>query len=47
MGLTGFGSLPGKERLILELLVSEGSIYGRMLSAWNAFTRELAWEMKP
>ena len=102
MGLTGFGSLPGKERLILELLVSEGSMYGlalvdrsggalkrgtvyvtlgrmeakglvesaqeplppggiglprriyrptplgrRMLSAWNAFTRELAWEMKP
>jgi DNA-binding PadR family transcriptional regulator len=96
-----FGPLPRKEHLILELLASEGPLYGlalveraggalkrgtvyvtlgrmeakglvesvqeplppggiglprriyrpttiglRMLSAWNAFTRELAWETK-
>ena len=95
-------SLPRKERLILELLTSEGPMFGlqlvehsdgalkrgtvyvtlgrmeakrlvesqqeqlppggiglprriyrptalgtRVLRAWNAFTRELAWEMKP
>jgi PadR family transcriptional regulator PadR len=102
MRLTGFGPLPGKEQLILELLVSEGPMYGlalversggalkrgtvyvtlgrmeakgwvvsaqeplppggiglprriyrptalgeRALRAWTAFTRELAWELKP
>ena len=96
------GPLPGKEQLILELLVSEGPMYGlllversggalkrgtvyvtlgrmearglvestqepvlpgsiglprrnyratllgeRTLRAWTAFTRELAWEVKP
>jgi DNA-binding PadR family transcriptional regulator len=96
------GSLPKKERLILELLASEGPMYGlalversdgalkrgtvyvtlgrmeekglvaseqepqaagaiglprriyrptplgeRMLRAWTAFTRELAWEVQP
>jgi DNA-binding PadR family transcriptional regulator len=101
MGPTGFGPLPEKERLILELLAAEGPMFGlalverssgalkrgtvyvtlgrmeakglveseqeplppggiglprriyrpttlgtRMLRAWNAFTRELAWEMK-
>jgi DNA-binding PadR family transcriptional regulator len=99
---TGPGPLPAKERLILDLLVSEGPMYGlalversggalkrgtvyvtlgrleakglvesaqeplppgaiglprriyrptslgtRMLRAWTAFTRELAWEVKP
>jgi DNA-binding PadR family transcriptional regulator len=98
----GFVALPGKERLILELLTSAGPKYGlqlvelsdgalkrgtvyvtlgrmeakglvesqqepvpaggiglprrtyrptalgeRMLRAWTAFARELAWEMKP
>ncbi len=100
MDRTGVGSLPRKEELILELLLSEGPMYGlalversngalkrgtvyvtlgrmeakglvesmpeplppggiglprrvyrptalgkRMLRAWNAFTRELAWEV--
>jgi PadR family transcriptional regulator PadR len=99
--MTGAGPLPGKEQRILELLASQGPMYGlalversdgalkrgtvyvtlgrmeakglvesvqeplppggiglprriyrptalgkSMLHAWNAFTRELAWEMK-
>src|SRR6266852_8426452 len=102
MGLTGSGRLPAKEELILDLLVSEGPMFGlalversggalkrgtvyvtlgrmeakglveseqesvpsggiglprriyrptplgeRMLRAWTAFARELAWEIKP
>ena len=102
MEFSGIGPLPGKERLILELLASDGPMFGlalversggalkrgtvyvtlgrmeakglveseqepvpaggiglprriyrpttlgeRMLRAWNTFTRELAWEMKP
>jgi DNA-binding PadR family transcriptional regulator len=31
MALTGFVPLPGKERLILELLTSEGAMYGLAL----------------
>src|SRR5262245_36985023 len=101
MGLTGLGPLPRKEQLILELLASEGPMYGlalversggalkrgtvyvtlgrmeakgfvestqeplppggiglprriyrpttlgkRMLRAWTAFARDLAWEVK-
>ena len=89
MADSGPGALPRKERLILELLASEGPMYGlqlveqsdgalkrgtvyvtlgrmeakglvesqhvyrptalgqRMLRAFTAFARELAWEMKP
>ena len=102
MGPADTGALPTKERLILELLASEGPMYGlalvdrsdgalkrgtvyvtlgrmeakglveseqeppvagaiglprriyrpttlgeRILRAWTAFTRELAWEVKP
>ena len=102
MAQNGPGALPQKERLILELLTSEGPLYGlqlvehsdgalkrgtvyvtlgrmeakgfvasqqepvlsgaiglprriyrptalgeRMLRAWTAFSRELAWEIKP
>jgi len=102
MADNGVGALPRKERLILELLASEGPMYGlqlvehsdgtlkrgtvyvtlgrmeakglvesqqepvprggiglprriyrptalgeRMLRAWTAFAREVAWEMKP
>jgi PadR family transcriptional regulator len=102
MAQNDVAALPGKERLILELLVSEGPMYGlqlverssgalkrgtvyvtlgrmegkgfieshqepvppggiglprriyrptavgeRLLRAWTAFARELAWEMKP
>src|SRR5262245_50724743 len=102
MGPADAGRLPKKERLILELLASEGPMYGlalversegalkrgtvyvtlgrleakglveseqeppaagaiglprriyrptslgeRILRAWTAFTRELAWEVKP
>jgi DNA-binding PadR family transcriptional regulator len=102
MGAADAGALPTKERLILELLASEGPMYGlalversdgalkrgtvyvtlgrmeakglveseqeplaagaiglprriyrpttlgeRILRAWTAFTRELAWEAKP
>ena len=102
MAQDGVGPLPRKERLILELLASQGPLYGlqlvdrsdgalkrgtvyvtlgrmeakglvesqqepvppggiglprriyrptvlgeRMLRAWTAFARELAWEMKP